>query len=113
MPSMLPQSANGIAYGLSVARDFNLINSHYLRLENDLYGKEYWDNKDFSEITNRFSLGYTYKKANAILSILPFYEKRWLAGSSYAKTRGIRIEGSYWLSPQWQISSAFEYGKNR
>ncbi len=113
MPSMLPQSANGIAYGLSVARDFNLINSHYLRLENDLSGKEYWDNKDFSEITNRFSLGYTYKKANATLSILPFYEKRWLAGSSYAKTQGIRIEGNYWLSPQWQVSSAFEYGKNR
>ncbi|OOF47348.1 surface lipoprotein assembly modifier [Rodentibacter trehalosifermentans] len=79
----MPQTAHGIAYSLSLGKDFNLGNRYYLAFENELFGKSYWDNHDYDDIYNRTSLGVRYKTAQSTLSLLPFYEKRWYGGESY------------------------------
>ncbi|MGX2969817.1 surface lipoprotein assembly modifier [Ursidibacter sp. B-7004-1] len=109
--SMLPRKANGFAYSADLSRDFNLTGSHYLTFQNDFSGRSYWNSHDDDELTNRTLLGYTYKNEKQTLRLLPFFEKRWSGGSSYRKTQGVRAEYNHWLSPNWQISTALEYGK--
>ncbi|MDH2998805.1 hypothetical protein A1D22_02910 [Pasteurellaceae bacterium LFhippo2] len=111
--NMLPQSAHGLAYGFNLSRDFNLTGSHYLAFENSFSAKSYWDNHGYDDITNRTLLGYAYKKSDKTARLLPFYEKRWYGGSSYRWSNGVRLEYNQWLNPRWQISTAFEYGKQR
>lgn len=111
--SMLPQKANGVAYGFWAARDFNLHNAHYLHFANQTSGKIYWDNHDFDELTSRTYLGYEHKQAAQRLALLPFFEQQWYANHRYKQSRGVRLEFNRWLSPNWQLSAAVEYGQNR
>ena len=111
--SMLPQTAHGVAYSLGVSRDFNLWDSHYLTFGNELIGKSYWDNHQFDDISNRTFVGYAHKTAKQNFRIKPFYEKRWYGGESYRWSNGARVEFSRWLSPNWQISTAGEFSKQR
>ena len=110
--SMLPQKAHGLGYQLSLERDFNLWGAHYLNIENGLFGKSYWDNHLYDEITNRFYLGYVYKQANQKLALRSFYEQQWYNGHRYKRENGGRIDFQHRFSPQWQFSSALEYGRN-
>ncbi|KAE9531717.1 hypothetical protein A1D25_09755 [Ursidibacter arcticus] len=110
---LLPKKANGVAYSADLSRDFNIVNAHYLAFENNLYGKLYWDSRDNDEITNRTLLGYAYKTEKSTFRLLPFFEKRWLSNARDRNTQGIRTEFNHWLSPNWQISTAMEYGKHR
>ena len=111
--SMLPQTAHGVAYSLGVSRDFNLWDSHYLTFGNELIGKSYWDNHQFDDISNRTFVGYAHKTAKQNFRIKPFYEKRWYGGESYRWSNGARAEFSRWLSPNWQLSTAGEFSKQR
>ena len=111
--SMLPQTAHGLAYSLSVSRDFNLWDSHYLTFGNELSGKSYWDNHQFDDISNRTFVGYAHKTAKQNFRIKPFYEKRWYGGESYRWSNGARVEFSRWLSPNWQLFTAGEFSKQR
>ncbi|OOF38852.1 hypothetical protein BKK47_07890 [Rodentibacter mrazii] len=110
---MMPQTAHGIAYSFSLGKDFNLGNRYYLAFENELFGKSYWDNHDYDDIYNRTSLGLRYKTAQSTLSLMPFYEKRWYGGESYQWANGARLELNHWLNPNWQLSSAAEFAKQR
>lgn len=111
--SMLPRTAHGIGYYFGLERDFNLFNAHYLHIENMLYGKNYWDAHDYDDVTNRTYLGYTHKSADKKWSVLPFYERQWYGNHRYKWVSGMRGEFNQWLSPNWQISTVFEYGKER
>ncbi|PRL65255.1 surface lipoprotein assembly modifier [Haemophilus influenzae] len=111
--SMLPQTAHGLAYSLDISRDFNLWRSHYLTLGNEFGGKSYWDNHEFDDISNRTFVGYAHKTAKQNFRIKPFYEKRWYGGESYRWSNGARMEFSRWLSPNWQLSTAGEFSKQR
>lgn len=111
--SMLPQKAEGFAYQLGIAKDFNLVNQHYLHFENSLYGKFYWDNQKFNDIINRTYLGYAYKSAVQKIQLLPFYQRRWYGEHRYSQSHGARLEYNYWFTPKWQLSSALEYSKKR
>ena len=111
--SMLPQTAHGLAYSLDISRDFNLWRSHYLTLGNEFGGKSYWDNHEFDDISNRTFVGYAHKTAKQNFRIKPFYEKRWYGGKSYRWSNGARVEFSRWLSPNWQLSTAGEFSKQR
>lgn len=111
--NMLPQKAHGFAYNFYLNKDFNLIGSHYLSLQDDLYGKSYWDKHEEDNLTNRTSLGYSYKKETTTFRLLPFFEKRWESHKSNRRVQGIRAELNHWFSPNWQISTVLEYGKQR
>lgn len=109
--SMKPRAAQGFGFSADISRDFNLFNSHYLSLENNTYGKIYWNSHPDDDISNRTLLGYSYKTASGQFRLLPFFEKRWVGNQSYRRTRGIRTEWNYWFNPNWQLSTALEYGK--
>ncbi|MGX2975303.1 surface lipoprotein assembly modifier [Ursidibacter arcticus] len=109
----LPQKANGVSYHVNVAKDWNLITSHYLRVENNFQGKSYWDNHQFDDQQNRTSFGYQYQTATSRLNLLPFYEMRWYGNHRYHNGYGIRAETENWLTPKWQLSTAGEIGKIR
>lgn len=111
--SMLPQKANGFAYSFGIDRDFNVKDAHFIHIENSSYGKAYWDNHRFDEITNRTYIGYVYKQANHQFALLPFYERQWYGNHSYKWALGGRVNWNWWFQPNWQLSSALEYGKQR
>lgn len=110
---MLPQSAHGIAYSFNISKQYNLFANHYAYFENTLWGKYYWDNKDYNDILNRTYLGYMNKSAVQNWKILPFYGRRWVGNHRYQWEQGLRGEFSRWLSSNWQISTALEYAKQR
>ncbi len=111
--SMLPKSAQGFGYNFSLVKDINLINSHYLRFDNENIGKIFWSDHRFDDIYNRSSLGYVYKQFNYNFSLLPFYERRWYGNHRYQLAKGIRSEYQKWLSDTWQSSTTLEYSQNR
>ncbi|MBV7388803.1 DUF560 domain-containing protein [Pasteurellaceae bacterium TAE3-ERU1] len=110
---MLPQSAHGLAYSLNLAKDWNLRGHHYLAFENNLFGKYYWDNKDYNDVLNRTLLGLAHKSAVQTVRVLPFAEWRWVASSRYQRGLGVRAEWNRWLNARWQLSLAAEYAKAR
>lgn len=110
---MLPQSAHGFAYYFDVQKNWNLIGSHYLHFANNLYGKNYWDNHDYDEITNRTYLGYQYQNANYKLALKPFYERQWFGNHRYNWANGTRAEYSSNLAKNWHISTALEFSQPR
>ncbi|MCR1837631.1 surface lipoprotein assembly modifier [Pasteurella caecimuris] len=108
---MLPQKATGVAYSFGVNRDFNLVNSHYLSVSNDILGKTYWDNHQFDDLFNRTLLGYAYKKNDFIFRIQPFFEKRWYGGEAFHWSNGIELSYSLWLSQNWQNQTSLSSEK--
>lgn len=110
---MMPQTAHGLAYSLDISRDFNLSGSNYLAVGNEFWGKSYWDNHDYDDLSNRTYIGYAHKTAKQNFRIKPFYEKRWYGGESYRWSNGARVKFSRWLNPNWQISTAGEFAKHR
>ncbi|WKS99747.1 surface lipoprotein assembly modifier [Gallibacterium salpingitidis] len=110
---MLPQSAHGIAFNLTIGKDSNLSQSHYLALVNNFSGKYYWDKHDYTDIQNRLSVGYKRKSAAQQFAILPFYEWRWLANKRYQQNSGLSLEWSKWLNNNLQLSANWEYSRNR
>ena len=110
---MLPQSAHGFAYYFDAQKNWNITGSHYLHFSNNLYGKNYWDNHDYDEITNRTYLSYQYQNAKYKLALKPFYERQWLGGHRYNWANGARAEYSLNLSKNWQISTALEFSQPR
>ena len=95
---MLPQSAHGFAYYFDAQKNWNIAGSHYLHFANNLYGKNYWDNHNYDEITNRTYLGYQFQNAKYKLALKPFYERQWLGGHRYNWANGARAEYSLNLS---------------
>ena len=108
---MRPQSAHGLAYHLSLSRDFNLVDSHYLLVSNKLWGKNYWDNHEYDDISHRTLVGYAYKTAMQTLKIRSFYEPRWYGNHRYRWNNGIALDYDYWLNPNLQLSHAIEIAK--
>lgn len=107
--SMLPQKANGLAYNFSIAKDFNIYQSHYFSLNNETVGKTYWDNHQYDDFSNRLFLGYAHKKNDRAIRVQPFYDKRRYGGSSYHWSNGVQFGYSLWLSPNWQSYNTLEY----
>lgn len=110
--SMLPQKAHGWRINVSIEREKNLFNGHYLYLGQQLYSKIYWDNHQFDDITSRTYLGYRHKLAKMTWSILPFYTRQWYGGHRYQKGGGLRGEWDYRFNPAWQFSLALERSRS-
>lgn len=111
--NMLPQTAHGVAFNAGLARDFNLVGSHYLAFNTQINGEIYWDNHYYDDVTGRTYLGYAYKTAGQSFRLLPFYERRFMGNNSYRWSNGVRGEISHKFSPHWQLATAAEYGKIR
>ncbi len=110
---MLPKSAHGIAYNGSASRNWQIIGSHFVHFSNDLFGKFYWDNHEYDEMTNRSYLGYVYQTDDHRWSIKPFYERQWVGNHRYSWGKGVRTEWQQSFTKKWQLSTALEWSGQR
>lgn len=107
----LPQRGEGVQFSGALQKDVQLYNQHGLRFLGTVYGKSYWNNHRFDDVTGRVYAGYQWRDFRQQFAVLPFYEQRWYGTESYSSGPGVRAEYSYLLSPRWQISQALEYQK--
>lgn len=112
-PSMLPQKAEGVGYNVDLSKQSNITGQHFLLFENNLNGRFFWKNRQYSDQTNRTSLGYVHKSAVQTSKILPFYERSWYEEKRYSESVGLRLEQSRWFNENWQLSLSGEWNNNR
>ncbi|MDO4657943.1 surface lipoprotein assembly modifier [Kingella sp. (in: b-proteobacteria)] len=112
-PAMQPQKAHGIGYAAGSERDINLKNAHYAHISGYLYGKTYWDNHAYDDITARVQAGYAHKSSQGSLKITPFYEQQWYATHRYKHAHGIRAEKNQRLTDTLQLTLAAEISKQQ
>ncbi|MGK9174348.1 DUF560 domain-containing protein [Yokenella regensburgei] len=106
-----PQRGEGVWFSGSLQKDVQLHDQHGLRFLGTVYGKSYWNNHDFDDVTSRAYAGYQWRNFRQQFAVLPFYEKRWYGTEDYSSGPGVRAEYSYLISPTWQVSQALEYQK--
>lgn len=108
-----PESAHGIGWNFAVGKSFPLPRGWSVRGELDGYGKNYWDNHKYDEITARLTAGVAYKNLRSEFALLPYFEKQWYGGEQYRDMPGLRLESSFWLHPRVQLLGAVEYGRKQ
>ena len=73
-PDYLPQKGHGFNYSLSINRDDNIKDNHYLAMSGDIDGVTYWDNHAYDDQVVRISLGYKNKSFKTDGYVMPFLE---------------------------------------
>lgn len=95
-------------------------NKMFTALHLNSYGKYYWDNKNYNDITAGIGAGVGYQNAVTEVEVVPFYNKRWYAqGSSgngdlksYADTMGIKFNLNQWVSSKLRYQGLVSYSKS-
>ena len=114
------ESGKGLDFNVSGDRKWLFDNKVFTTVNLNSYGKYYWDNKDYNDITAGIGAGIGYQNAITEVEIGPFYNKRWYAqGSSgdgdlqsYADTTGIKLNVSQFLSPKLRYQGLVRYAKS-
>lgn len=109
----LPKKANGLRYGLGLAREMQIIGHHFGRIELDYRGLYYWNQQDYNEQSARLGAGYTYRNAKHTFSVTPFIEQNWFGSARYQRQFGATISHSLALSPQWKLNHRFLHSQKR
>ncbi|MBD3614460.1 porin family protein [Kingella kingae] len=104
-----PESAHGIAYYGNVNKDTYLGKQWSLRFGTDVFGKYYWDNRKYDDLSARVKLGVAHQTARSETAILPYFERRWYGGKEYAAEKGLTLEWSYWFTPKNQVLLSGEH----
>ncbi|MGC6248724.1 surface lipoprotein assembly modifier [Bisgaard Taxon 45] len=123
-PSSTPEKAHGLSYFFNISKNWSLPHNLFTELSTEVNGKYYWDNHKYDEFSTRINLGGGYRNAKTEIKVLPFIEQFWYVGGEnadkdartlhrFSKSRGVSSEVSYWLNPNWRISSTFEYAEQR
>ncbi|WP_386697549.1 porin family protein [Lonepinella sp. MS14436] len=115
------ESAQGFGYNLDASKKWSWGNGFYHQLDLSLYGKYYWDNKKFNEMTMHGGLGLGYQTGRSDLSLIPFMEQTLYAGGReiseslkrFSKSGGGTLSFSYWLNPKWQWRANYQYSEQR
>ena len=114
------ETGKGLDFSVSGDRKWLYDNKMYTALHLNSYGKYYWDNKDYNDITAGVGVGVGYQNATTEVELVPFYNKRWYAQgksgdgelSSYADTTGIRASVNQWISPKLRYQALARYAKS-
>ena len=112
-PDSLPKKAQGLGYGVNLARDVYLSDQNAITGSVSVNGKSYWNQHDYDDVIARANLGYQRQTARYYAAAVPFYQQRWFGNRAYSHTYGLRLSGSYIVKPDWQVGGAYEYGRNR
>ena len=112
-PDSLPKKAQGLGYGVNLARDVYLSDQNAITGSVSVNGKSYWNQHDYDNVIARANLGYQRQTARYYAAAVPFYQQRWFGNRAYSHTYGLRLSGSYIVKPDWQVGGAYEYGRNR
>ena len=108
-----PEKAHGVGYGVSTQKDIALPKGHFWRIAADADGEFYWDNHKYDELTVRVSTGGGHKSLKSEIAVLPFFEKKWYGGKTYAHTPGLRVSAKHNLNANWQVSTALEVSRKK
>lgn len=109
----LPKTANGVRYGFSAERDWNLAGNHYLTTQASLDGVWYWDNRDYSEQSVRLGAGYKNQQIRQWFSATPFVGYHRLGGESYSRNYGASAQYGRWLNDNWQLVGSLTHIQKR
>lgn len=113
------ESGKGLDYRLSGDRRWLYDNKIFTAVHLDSYGKYYWDNKNYNDITAGIGAGVGYQNATTEVELQPFYNKRWYGqgrqgdGSldSYADTIGVNLNLNQWLTPKMRYQGLARYSE--
>ena len=112
-PDSLPKKAQGLGYGVNVARDVYVSDQNAITGSVSVNGKSYWNQHAYDDVIARANLGYQRQTARYYAAAVPFYQQRWFGNRAYSHTYGVRLSGSYIVQSDWQVGGAYEYGRNR
>ena len=104
-PDYLPQKGHGFNYSLSINRDDNIKDNHYLAMSGDIDGVTYWDNHAYDDQVARISLGYKNKSFKTDGYVMPFLEKRRYGNHPYYTRAGVDLGISNWVTPNLRLSA--------
>lgn len=112
-PDYLPQKGHGFNYSLSINRDDNIKDNHYLAIAGDIDGVTYWDNHAYDDQVARISLGYKNKSFKTDGYVMPFLEKRRYGNHPYYTRAGVDLGISNWITPNLRLSANSTIAKKR
>ena len=115
------ESGKGLDFSAYGDRKWLFDNKMYTALHLNSYGKYYWDNKNYNDITAGIGAGVGYQNSTTDVELVPFYNKRWYAQgrnsdgklSSYADTTGVKLSLNQWLSPKLRYQGLVRYAESR
>ena len=111
------ESGKGLNFSFYGDKKWLNDNKIFTAVHLNTYGKYYWDNKDYNDITAGIGAGVGYQNAITELELVPFYNKRWYAQGrngdgdleSYSDTKGARVSLSQFLSPKLRYQGLVSY----
>ena len=114
------ETGKGISYSVSGDRKWLYDNKIFTAVHLNSYGKYYWDNKNYNDITGGIGAGVGYQNAVTEVEIGPFYNKRFYAQGtsgdgdlhSYTDTTGIKLNLNQWISPKLRYQGLARYAKS-
>ncbi|MDO4700666.1 MAG: surface lipoprotein assembly modifier [Moraxella sp.] len=112
------ESGTGLNYNLSADKKWSYDNKFFTSFSAGLGGTYYWDNKKYNDVYTSVNVGVGYQTASGEIEIAPTLSHSWYGGGisgnddrlkSYTLSKGVRLSGSKWLSPNvmYQHSTQF------
>ena len=113
------KTGRGLNYYISGNKKWQRDNKFFTALHLNSYGKYYWDNKNYNDLTAGIGIGVGYKNAATEIEIGPFYNNRWYGQGrngdgdlhTYANTSGLKLNLNQWLSSKLRYQGLAKYGK--
>lgn len=111
------ESGKGLDFSVNGDKKWLNDNKIFTALHLNSYGKYYWDNKDFNDVTIGIGAGVGYQNAATEVEVVPFYNKRFYAQGkygdgdlhTYTDTTGVRLNLGQWISPKLRYQGLLQY----
>lgn len=107
------ESAQGVAYQLSVAKKYAINNHLAWQTQADIDAKQYWNAHQYDDITAHFDTGVSYQTARQEWSLSPFFEHRWFAQEPYSQNVGVKSQYNHLFSARWQMFNQIQYSEKK
>ena len=113
------ESGKGLNFRLNADRKWLNDNKIFTAVHLNSYGKYYWDNKDYNDITAGIGAGIGYQNAITEVELVPFYNKRWYAQGrngdgdlhTYSDTIGARVSLGQFLTSKLRYQGLISYSE--
>ena len=111
------EEGHGLNYSVYGDRKWLYDNKMFTAVHLNSYGKYYWDNKGYNDVTAGIGAGIGYQNAMTEVEIGPFYNKRWYAQGkggdeklkSYTDSTGVKLNVNQWISPKLRYQGLVRY----
>ncbi|MDO5090453.1 MAG: porin family protein [Cardiobacteriaceae bacterium] len=115
-----PKSGRGFSYSFGGDKKWSFNSNNYASFDFNISGEHYFNANRYDNLSLRIAPGIGYQTPRFNFEVSPFLQKQWYGGgssgkghlASYVTTPGIRVEGSYWISPRVKYQGALQYGKD-